>query len=298
MTKIVTCLRVPGIAILLVLSVEVPAFGWGMNGHRIVAQIGEDHLSEAAAEQVNRITGGRSLAQIANWPDFVRSEPSWDCAKPWHYLTVEDGQPFEEALQKKGDFRGCKVPSGIVLPQNIVEAIDFFTAVLAGDPDKRAAFVKLAEANGAKFYADSVELSALSFLVHLVGDIHQPLHVGRGGDLGGNKVAVNWFGEASNLHSVWDTELVDGQNLSYTEFAAFLEAEGGNVDLGDPIDAVAWAKESNGLRFQVYEIYAYTSRDNQLPDLSYQYAHDQIRLVQDGLYRGGRRLASRLVSIF
>lgn len=298
MTKRVTCLRVLGVAALLALSIDASAFGWGMNGHRIVAQIGEDHLSETAAEQVKRITGGRSLAQIANWPDFIRSEPSWDCAKAWHYLTVEDGETVEEALQRKGDFRGCKVPSGVDLPQNIVQAIEFFTAVLAGDQDKRNAFVKLAEANGARFYADSVELSALSFLVHFVGDIHQPLHVGRGGDQGGNRVAVNWFGEDSNLHTVWDSRLIDGQSLSYTEFAAFLEAEGESFDLGDLNNALSWAKESNSVRFQVYEIYGYTSRENRLPDLSYQYAHDQIRLVEEGLYRGGRRLAARLSSIF
>ena len=63
---------------------------------------------------------------------------------------------------------------------------------------------------------------ALKFLVHLVGDIHQPLHVGRREDRGGNLIQVQWFGEPSNLHKVWDEQLIEAEKLSFSEFAAFL----------------------------------------------------------------------------
>lgn len=298
MTKRVKSLRILATAGFLALSVQAAAFGWGKTGHRIVGQIAENHLSGTAAGKVKEITGGRSLAQIANWPDFIRSERSWSCSYPWHYINVEDWEAIEDALPRKGSFRDCRLPKDVELPQNLIAAIDFFSEILAGDETKRAAFVQLAEMNGAEHYADSVELSALSFLVHFIGDLHQPLHVGRGGDLGGNKVAVLWFGEDSNLHSVWDEGLIEYENLSYTEFAAFLEAESKDVDLGNLKDVIAWAEDARRIRPHVYEIYGWTDRESHLPDLGYQYTHDQRTVVHEGLYRAGRRLAARLSSIF
>jgi hypothetical protein len=128
-----------------------------------------------------------------------------------------------------------------------------------------------------------------------VGDVHQPLHVGRGGDLGGHRVSVNWFGEVSNLHGSWDEGLIESEHLSYSEFVDFLEAEQGRgLAVGNLDDVKAWAEESRKVRFKVYEIYGKTSRDNHLPELSYQYAHDQMELLEARLYKGGRRLAARL----
>lgn len=278
------------------------AFGWGATGHRIVAAIGENHLSDAARAGVSDLAGDMSLAQIATWPDFIRSESQWNCSQPWHFLTVEDWETTEEAARGTGEFRNCKLPElpdGSSLPQNVVQAIDFFSAILQGNEEASDAFERLADANSARFLNDSLELSALSFLVHLIGDVHQPLHVGRGQDRGGNKVWVNWFGELSNLHSSWDEGLIAAEKLSYTEFVAFLEAAMGSADdFGSLSDTLAWADESRKARFQVYQIYADLDYDNHLPDLSYQYAHDQSELLEQRLYRGGRRAAARLNAIF
>lgn len=72
-------------------------------------------------------------------------------------------------------------------------------------------------------YSNEEQIVALYFLVHLIGDAHQPLHLGREEDLGGNKIKVKWFGQPTNLHSLWDDELVDFQKYSYTEYAAVLD---------------------------------------------------------------------------
>jgi hypothetical protein len=266
------------------------AFAWGDSGHRIVAQVGEDRLSANAQAAIRKLAGSKGLALLATWPDFIRSEPAWDFAKPWHFLTVEDDQEISDVL-------GGGSPSDT--PRNVVEGIEFFSAVLRGDATRTSAFAALLKANKAQPLGGSIELTALAFLVHFVGDVHQPLHVGRGGDRGGNSVSVNWFGEVKNLHSVWDEGLIESENLSYSEFVRFLEQElAAEIEVAQDSKAEDWAEESIGYRQQVYEIWSQTSRTNYLPDLGYNYAHDHIAQIRLRLYKGGLRLAARLNAIF
>ena len=205
-----------------------PALAWGPNGHRITAQIGEDGLSDRAREAVRKIAGKRSLALFATWPDYIRSFPEWDCAKPWHFLTIEDGQDIEDALEKAPRIpRGCDKDlfERLNMPLNVVGAIDYFAAILGGDTPKESAFAELMKESKVEPLNGSVQLTALALLVHLVGDVHQPLHVGRGPDRGGNSITVEWFEKIENLHKVWDEELIENEQLSFSEFAMFLEQE-------------------------------------------------------------------------
>ena len=267
-----------------------PSLAWGDSGHRIVAQIGEDRLTDSARAAIRKFAGSRGLALLATWPDFIRSEPAWDFAKPWHFLTVEDDQEISEMLGGG---------SASDTPRNVVEAIEFFSAVLRGDAARTASFEALLNTNKVQPLGGSIELTALTFLVHFVGDIHQPLHVGRANDLGGNRISVNWFGEVTNLHSVWDEGLIESENLSYSEFVRFLEQElAGEIELAQDSNPEDWAEESIGYRQQVYEIWSQTSRTNSLPDLGYNYAHDHIGQIRLRLHKGGLRLAARLNAIF
>ena len=125
----------------------------------------------SARERVRALIGDQHLAQIANWPDFIRSEPGWKFLDSWHYATVEDGEDFAEVLA-----RDAKTPT----PDEVVEAIEFFASILRGDGAKVQLFRDLMAKNGVEPLAGSLEATALSFVVHLVGDVHQPLHVGRG----------------------------------------------------------------------------------------------------------------------
>lgn len=276
--------------VLASLLLPQPAFAWGDSGHRIVAQIGEDRLSANAEAAIRKTAGSKGLALLATWPDFIRSEPAWDFAKPWHFVTVEDDQEISAVL-------GGSSPSDT--PRNVVEAIEFFSAVLRADSGRTAAFEALLTAAKVRPLGDSIKLTALAFLVHFVGDVHQPLHVGRGNDLGGNRVSVNWFGEVKNLHSVWDEGLIETENLSYSEFVSFLEQElAGEIELAQDSKTEDWAEESIGYRQQLYEIWSQTSRTNSLPDLGYNYAHDHIGQIKLLLYKGGLRLAARLNAIF
>jgi hypothetical protein len=169
------------------------AWAWGQNGHRIVAAIAEAHLTPEAAAMAKKILGGRSLAQVATWPDEIRSDPSWNCSKPFHFATIPPGAKYPDKGVAEGDS---------------LQAVTYYTDQL------------IAQNTSAR----DKEI-ALSFVVHIIGDIHQPLHNGLGCDLGGNTVRVEYFGQSKNLHSVWDTAMLESEGLSFTEFANFLDHE-------------------------------------------------------------------------
>jgi len=129
----------------------------------------------------------------------------------------------------------------------------------------------------------------LRFLVHLVGDIHQPLHVGRAEDYGGNKIYVEFFKDGTNIHRVWDTDMIENFNMSYTEISEYLQSYK-KQDFAQG-DAICWANESQQIVKKVYEIEVGEQ-------LSYSYIYSNFYIVKDRLYRAGIRLANLLNSIY
>ncbi len=257
---------------------------WGANGHRVVAEIASRHLHSASASAVARILGPGELrlARAATWPDEIRSNPRWRDISPWHYVTVEDTADYRAEIRPAATIEGVR---------NVAQAIEFFADVLRGSAAKRAEFEAYMSARGVEPFLGSVEAAALSLLVHFVGDVHQPLHVGRGQDLGGNRIRLNWFESPSNLHSVWDEGLIAKQALSFTELATMID-RASPEDIrdwrDDPLDT--WVRESMELRRQVYHFPA-------LPDLSYDYAYQNTETANQRLLKGGIRLAGLLDSV-
>lgn len=247
-------------AIALLLSLPGPAAAWGPTGHRVVGQIAENHLSADARRAVEALIGPEGLAEAATWADEIRSDPAWDKASPWHFISIDDGETLE-ATQR--------APEGDVL-----WAIHHFSDVLVS-PD--ASHEEKAE--------------ALKFLVHFVGDVHQPLHVGRRADRGGNSVRVTWFGRSTNLHQVWDSEMIDHEGLSFSELARFLdhptEEQVAAWRASTPED---WVRESFALRAKVYDL-----GDGKL---GYAYAYHEFPVVRERLLQAGVRLAGLLDEIF
>ena len=237
-----------------------PALAWGKTGHRVVAALADRQLSGLAHAQVREILGVESLDEAATWPDDMRSNPDvfWKkTASPWHYVTV-DGVTYDHAP-----------PEGDAL-----QALIFFRKLVA-DPRSNPAHRAL----------------ALRFIVHIVGDLHQPLHVGRPGDRGGNEVKVKWFGKDTNLHAVWDTSLVDEEGLSFTELAAKLARHTSDADLiawWDP-NPKDWISESAQIRERIYP---------DKPELSYDYVYQQTPTMELRLKQGGVRLAAYLNELF
>ena len=271
------------------LLLPATALAWGDTGHRITGQVAEEALSEDARRAVREIAGARTLAMLSTWPDFIRSDRNWGFVSSWHYINVDDDATLDEVMAE-----AARTPE----PDNIVEAIGYLRAILAGDAERRRHFEGLMSEAGVEPREGSVELTALCFLVHFVGDLHQPLHVGRSDDRGGNSIAVNFFDEIKKLHSVWDSGIIDSQGLSFTEFADFLDAElAGKVQAGDG-GVEAWAGESRAYLSKLYEIWGRTSLDNYLPELGYRYVYDHIGTIKRRLYLAGLRLAGMLNEIY
>jgi len=166
-------------------------FGWGHTGHRVIGLIAEQHLSKKAKKQIATILGNETLAEVANYMDFIKSDGNYRHMSAWHYATIPDGKSYSEAgTPDAGDI--------IVTIERLIDELK------------------------TKQFTDVDEAFALKCLVHLIGDIHQPLHVGNGEDRGGNDVKLDYFWEDSNLHRVWDSGIIDKQGYSYTEYVEWI----------------------------------------------------------------------------
>lgn len=247
---------VPAVVVLVGLAAAFapPLAAWGPTGHRVVGRIADGHLTPEAASAVEELLGPTGLTHAGVWADDVRSDPAFRHADPWHYISIDDGETLADtARNERGD---------------VVDAIERHEAILAdrGAPAEERA-------------------NALRFLVHFVGDIHQPLHVGRRADRGGNSILVTFFDEPSNLHAVWDSEIINHRRLSFSELAEKLDhltAE--EVARLQGATLADWAKESYDLRDAVYP------QDNDLR-LSWEYVYHSWPVIERRLMEAGVRLA-------
>jgi len=264
---------------------------WGANGHRVVAQICYDNLSPAARLRIDEALGDNLLAQVANWPDYIKAEKGWDFAKSWHYMTVDTDRTITDVANANERDPGV---------DDVREGIVLMTAILKGDVTARNRMTTIMEENRVAPLAGSLEATALAFLIHFIGDVHQPMHVGKNRDQGGNRISVLYFGDRMNLHSVWDSGIVEHEKLSFTEFAAFAtihtrsrKAEWENAPLND------WIEESIRLREDLYNtLYDRTDRATGLPEFSWDYQHDYLPIVEDRLAAAGYRAAALLNGIY
>lgn len=254
-------------AVLICLYIPFYSMAWGVLGHRIVAGIAETYLTKKARKEIMRILGEESMAIASTWADFIKSDPSYNYLSPWHYMNIKAGLGTQ----------------------------DFHTYVeqdTATDAYTKLNFL-IAELKNKQLPADKKQMY-LRLLIHIVGDVHQPMHLGRLEDLGGNKVQVLWFRDSTNLHALWDEKLIDGQQLSYTEYIAAIN----HTSKQQRLD---WQKQPlNDWLYESYEASEQLYREITQPwqRLSYKYNFDHIRLLNERLLKGGIRLAGVLNEIF
>lgn len=194
-----------------------PAWAWGPLGHRVVARLAEAQLTPAARVEVDRLLALRGvdhLSQIANWPDRLRdTDPAlFRKTRRLHYVNFHSVACVYQPL------RDCR------RGQCAVAAIEKYSAVLADRSSPPARRVE-----------------ALAFVVHFVGDVHQPLHTDYRHDAGGNAFQVRWRGHGTNLHKVWDSLMLDSARRSAARYARTLRAERTPVAAGGT--PANWAEE-------------------------------------------------------
>ncbi|MDP6922539.1 MAG: S1/P1 nuclease [Lutibacter sp.] len=252
--------------LLLFLSLSFQAIAavpeWGKTGHRTVGEIATNHLHRKALRAVSDLLDGQGLAVVSTYADEIKSDKHYQEFYTWHYVN----KPLDT------DYRVAeKNPAG-----DLAKGIEHCLSVIRD---------KSASRKDRAFY--------LKMLVHLVGDLHQPLHVGRRADKGGNDVPVRWFYKRTNLHAVWDSKMIGQYEMAYTELAAnshkLSKKEIKQLQQGTVTD---WVNETGQLASVVYASAA--AEEN----LSYRYMYDHFDLLRNQLQKGGIRLAKLLNDLF
>ncbi|MDB5153609.1 MAG: nuclease [Mucilaginibacter sp.] len=253
-----------GIAIIYA---PLQSMAWGAEGHRIAGQIADSYLTPKARAAIKAILGNESIAITSNWADFIKSDPNYNYLSTWHYIDLDKVYTYAE-LQE-------------YLNQDT--KVDAYTKLnfLIGELKKK----NLTRDN---------KLLYLRMLIHIAEDVHQPLHVGHTEDKGGNDIKVTWFNNPTNLHSVWDSQLIEFQQLSYTEYTASINhttaaqrAEWQKAPIS------AWLFESNQI---AEKIYAEVKSGDTLN--AYKYNFNHIDIINQQLLKAGVRLAGILNQIF
>ena len=248
--------------ILLILSLLLLS-SWGKIGHRTVGEIAQRQLTFTAEQKINEILDGQSLAVASTWADEMRSNPEFDKYSTWHYVNFPIDKQYNEVEH---------------IGPNVVKMINTAIPILQSPT---------ADKEIKKFW--------LKYLVHMVGDIHQPLHTGRAKDYGGSKIKVKFKGRKgaennTNLHVLWDTDMIDDYKMSYTEYANKLQNQFKDtiVQQGNAED---WANESHKYVSKIYETKSGSY-------LSYDYVYENLPIVDERLYFAGIRLGNLLNNIF
>lgn len=242
------------------------AGAWGLLGHRIVGQIADSYLTSHTRKEIAKILGTETIAMASNWADFIKSDSAYDYLSPWHYID------FKASATKEQVFAYLAQDTGV----DAYTKINFLVKELKNrdlQQDKKVMYLRL--------------------LIHIVGDIHQPLHAGRAVDEGGNKIKLQWFNAPFNLHQIWDQQLIASQQLSYTEYAqAINHSTRAQVREWQAQPLSEWIYHSYTVAEQIYS--------DVKPDekLGYRYNFKYLAVVNEQLLEGGVHLAGLLNEIF
>lgn len=252
--------------IIAVISVLVLC-SWGHKGHKVIAIIAYNHIDPRAMPAVDALLQGQKMDDIASWADDVaHDDPRYHNTAPWHFLDMRSGLNYAQFKQA-------------VIAQN---QPNLYTAILKNKNDlanKQLPIEKRQE--------------ALKFLIHLVGDAHQPMHVSREQDKGGNTIELMFGGKNTNLHALWDSGLIDQERKSYGKIERDCDkATGEEVKKWQQDDPVIWLWESYQISSKLY------SEVGNGGNLNAQYYKEHIGIVQKRMDQAGIRLAGIINAIF
>lgn len=248
--------------------VAVTLLSWGVTGHRTCGRIAENHLTPAAKAAIHDLLGDESLADASTWADEVRSQPEFKNNGPWHYIDIARGKSFDE-----------------------------FSAAVKGMTEPNAYWAVLQMENDLTSPTTTREqkVVALKYIVHIVEDLHQPFHVGNTEDKGGNTIQVNYNGQGTNLHALWDSKLIDHGGLNDEQLAAqYDNISPEKIKEWQSASMLQWMWESYQLSTQLYaEIDQMKSRS-----ISDAYYEARMPIVKERMQMAGIRLAGLLNEIF
>ncbi|MBA2611204.1 MAG: hypothetical protein H0U95_04480 [Bacteroidetes bacterium] len=245
--------------IIFLFSLLLPAstFAWGAKGHKIIAAIAKQCLEKQVIDSVQKFLGVMSFEEASVWMDEMRSDPSYNYLKPWHYVNVEKDKTYVKTKDPE-----------------VVNQIEIYISLLKekGERDN-----------------DKINF-ALKILFHLIGDIHQPLHCGYKADKGGNEIELQFKNKNSNLHKVWDSEIIENANITLNDcllLANKMTAEEKKKIQNNNVEV--WMNESIALLPEVYKFET---------DIKQDYIDKNKPVIEKQLVKAGIRLAMVLHQTF
>ncbi|MDR0812315.1 MAG: S1/P1 nuclease [Paludibacter sp.] len=252
------------LSLLLFFSVILNVSAWDVVGHRIVADVAYRNLTPKARKQCDKTLGVKGILYCASWADDIKSDDSYSYSYQWHFQNLKENLTVD-SLQH-------------YLENPLFDGMHLFFAI---------------KEMKSRLQKNPADEEALKFLVHFVGDLHQPMHLGHADDLGGNRVKVKWFGAETNLHSVWDGKLIESRRFSSSEYAEYLINKFGKrknefLQLTD-LQSVEYIYDA------AVKIYACQQQDDRS---NYQYIYHFATLADEMLYRAGIKLAKTLNEIY
>lgn len=244
------------ILIVLFSLISFFSFGWGEVGHHIIAQIAKVHVSKNIQDSVNKYLGAMSWESASTWMDDMRRNPEYAYFKTWHYINIEKDMPYDST----------KTETDNVYVQ-LQTAINNLKNKKNLSPEQITYNLKI--------------------LFHLIGDFHQPLHVGYGVDRGGNEIKVYFLGKRTNLHAIWDTDIIEHTNISFDEVNALSEKKI-YKKMGE-FNLMQWMTQTRKMLVAVY---------NFSNPIESKYIEDSKSIIKHQLLLAGLRLAQILTITF
>lgn len=243
--------------IFVLLILPVKSFAWGKKGHSIVAEVAFNYLDTNIKSNLLKYLDGMSIEDAANWMDDMRDDHSYDYMKPYHYVNFEKGSIV-------------KVTSG----NNLLSVLTCTINDLK---------------NYKNFTKEEVKIK-LCILFHLIGDLHQPLHVGYADDKGGNTMQINYNGYGTNLHSFFDSGIIKARDISLQDCLKSNKFSTTELKKIQSINISEWAAQSRSYLDVIYNFEGHIVSD--------EYVNRNAIVIENQLLVAGIRLASVLNEVF
>lgn len=249
-----------------VIILAITFISWGVVGHRSIAKIAENHLTQKAKLAVTHLLGTETIPLVSTYSDEVRSIKEFSYTAPWHYVNPPQGLNYDQFVNYLKTDKNPNIYNALLKMEQQLK-----------DPQS----------------SKEDKVFALKFIIHLVGDLHQPFHVGKGEDQGGNKIKVKFRNRETNMHALWDSGLIEYNGFTFTEMAtAFDNVDKSTIKKWQAEPVTLWLFES----YQIAtKLYAEVENED---ELNYLYYPQHSEIYKERMQKAGIRLAGFLNDIY
>lgn len=243
--------------LIIILFCSKSTYAWGAKGHEIVSEVAFQYLDKDTKIIVLQYLDGMTIQEAATWMDRIKKDRSLNYMKPYHYVNFQKGATVKNN------------PGS-----NIIAVLSNAISELK---------------NHKKLSKEEVKMRLL-FVFHLIGDLHQPLHVGYASDKGGNKVQINFNGKGTNLHSFYDSGIIKYKKIKLKDCLNPIKSTKKEVIKYQKINVIEWANESRSFLPEIYNFNGHK--------VSEEYVDKNAVIIKNQLFKAGIRLASVLNRTF